>query len=92
MYPPGIAGTAPGPWLGLQEQASLVPLATPLLVTPANPTGAITNPLNGVTSTTNDLPSAVIRTSRTASQFSPAAFRFTATATDRRHRRQRRRH
>jgi uncharacterized protein GlcG (DUF336 family) len=35
MYPPGIAGTSPGPWLGLQEQFSLIP-------------AGVTNPLNGV--------------------------------------------
>ena len=59
FYPPGINGNPPGPWLGLQELFSLVPLATPLLVTPANPLGRITNPLNGVTATTNDLPNPV---------------------------------
>jgi len=35
MYPPGIANTAPGPWLGLQEKFSLIP-------------PGVTNPLNGV--------------------------------------------
>jgi len=35
LYPPGIAGTAPGPLLGLQEQYSLIPVG-------------VTNPLNGV--------------------------------------------
>src|SRR5207245_3316039 len=35
LYPPGIAGTAPGPLLGLQEQYSLIPIG-------------VTNPLNGV--------------------------------------------
>ena len=59
FYPPGIDGTAPGPFLGMQEVFSLVPSATPLLVSPANPTGAITNPLNHVRFTTNDLPNGI---------------------------------
>ncbi len=35
FYPPGINGQPPGPWLGLQEQFSLIP-------------AGVTNPLNGV--------------------------------------------
>lgn len=35
FYPPGINGNPPGPWLGLQEQFSLIP-------------AGVTNPLNGV--------------------------------------------
>ena len=52
MYPPGIAGTSAGPWLGLQEQFSLIP-------------AGVTNPLNGVvfaapTTTVNpDLPNGI---------------------------------
>jgi len=35
FYPPGINGNPPGPWLGLQEQFSVIP-------------AGVTNPLNGV--------------------------------------------
>ena len=43
FYPPGIAGTSPGPFLGLQERYSLLPLG-------------VTNILNGVYFTTNAPP------------------------------------
>jgi uncharacterized protein GlcG (DUF336 family) len=47
LYPPGIVHTVPGPFLGMQENFSLLGLAAPLL-----PTG-VTNILNGVYFTTN---------------------------------------
>jgi uncharacterized protein GlcG (DUF336 family) len=40
LYPPGIEGTQPGPFFGLQEMFSLLP-------------AGVTNPLNGVSFTTN---------------------------------------
>jgi len=43
FYPPGIAGTLPGPFLGLQERYSLLPVG-------------VTNILNGVYFTTNAPP------------------------------------
>lgn len=54
-YPPGINGTTPGPFYGLQERFSLLPSATPLLP----PTFSVTNVLNGVRFTTNDLPNTI---------------------------------
>ena len=47
LYPPGIVHTAPGPFLSMQENFSLLGLAASLL-----PTG-VTNILNGVVFTTN---------------------------------------
>jgi uncharacterized protein GlcG (DUF336 family) len=53
MYPPGIAGTAPGPFFGLQEQFSLIPagVANPLngIVFTAPPTNVNPNLPNGIT-------------------------------------------
>jgi uncharacterized protein GlcG (DUF336 family) len=51
LYPPGINNTAPGPFLAMQERFSLLAQATPLLAH-----GAVTNVLNGVVFTTNNLP------------------------------------
>lgn len=54
LYPPGISRTSPGPFIGMQERFSLLPFITTIL-----PRHAVTNILNGVFFTTNDLPNVV---------------------------------
>ena len=48
LYPPGIAGTQPGLFIGMQERFSLFPAPFP-----ASPAAPVTNPLDGVVATNN---------------------------------------
>lgn len=48
FYPPGIAGTAPGPFYGLQEKFSLLPDKVPNFLSPLPKNLKVINPVNGV--------------------------------------------